>query len=132
MNGENQKTSRFHAQIRTNILGHEATINIFAETLNEIYRDIANVVQQYPGNLGPARREVANAELKANQRQPQHPNPEPTPQPAPPEQGPICQECGTGDFMELIRFKDKKGNPRQAWKCQQCQKWHWEDNGKGR
>jgi len=41
--------------------------------------------------------------------------------------------CGTDEFMELISFTDKNtGKPRQAWKCQQCQKWHWSKNGRGR
>jgi len=47
---------------------------------------------------------------------------------------PVCKSCGTDEFMELISFSDKKtGKPRQAWKCQQCQNWHWNNkNGRGR
>lgn len=124
MNGDNGKT-RYHAEIKVSILQHEARVNIFADTLAEVFQDIATIINQYPGNLGPARREVANAELKRDQL-PLTPSPHETPGP------PVCDECGSAEYMELISFPDKKtGKPRQAWKCQQCQKWHWE-NGKGR
>jgi len=47
---------------------------------------------------------------------------------------PICDTCGSSEFMELISFADKKtGQQRQAWKCQACNKWHWNNNdGRGR
>jgi len=123
MNGETPKT-RYHAEVKINIQGRDARVNCFADTLAEIFNDIATVLNQYPSDWkNPARRDIANAELKANQAAPEA------------EQTgeiPVCQECGTDEFMELIPFTDKRtGEPRQEWKCQQCQKWHW-PNGRGR
>jgi len=113
MNGENQET-RYHAEVKINIEGHEARVNVFADTLVEIFKDIGQIISQFPPDWkSPAR------QLK--------------PEAAAVPETPVCQECGTDEFMELISFTDKKtGKSRQAWKCQQCQKWHWESkNGKG-
>ncbi len=119
-NGENQKT-RYHAEVKVNVEGHDARINCFADSLVEIFRDIGEVIAQFPPDWkSPARRENANAELKAQHASEQT------------GEIPVCQNCGTDEFMELISFTDRRtGEPRQAWKCQQCQKWHW-PNGKGR
>jgi len=134
-NGENQKT-RYHAEVKLNIEGHEARVNCFADTLVEIFNDIGTIVSQFPPDWkNPAKREIANAELKAKQLT------EKAAAAAAPEllfgegktgEIPVCESCGSDEFMELIEFADKKtGRPRKAWKCQQCQKWHW-PNGKGR
>ena len=122
MNGENQKT-RYHAEVKIVIEGHEARVNCFADTLIEIFKDIGTICSQFPPDWkSPAKRELMNAELKANQAAAKE---EPT------GEIPICENCGTDEFMELISFTDKRtGKPRKAWKCQQCQKWHW-SNGKG-
>ena len=42
---------------------------------------------------------------------------------------PTCQYCGESKFMELIEF-EKDGKHRKAWKCQGCEKWHYDKNGK--
>ena len=141
MNGENQKT-RYHAEVKLNIEGHEARVNCFADTLVEIFNDIGTILSQFPPDWkNPAKREIVNAELKAKQLK-EKPRaaaaasigaaaPKPLFEEGKTGEVPICQECGSAEFMELISFTDKKtGNPRQAWKCQQCQKWHW-PNGKG-
>ena len=124
MNAENQKT-RYHAEVKLNIEGHEARVNCFADTLVEIFNDIGTIVSQFPPDWkNPAKREIANAELKAKQLK-EKPKAEPA------AAIPVCENCSTDAYMELISFTDKKtGSPRQAWKCQQCQKWHW-SNGKG-
>jgi len=121
-NGETQKT-RYHAEVKIPIDGHDARVNCFADTLAEIFNDIGTIVSQFPPDWkNPAKREIINAERKAKAAAARE---EPT------GEIPICENCGTDEFMELIPFTDKKtGNPRQEWKCQQCQKWHW-PNGKG-
>ncbi len=121
-NGEKPET-RYHAEVKIPIEGHEARVNCFADSLAEIFRDIGTIISQFPSDWkNPARREIANAELKAQQvaaREEQT------------GEIPVCQECGTDEFMELIKWADKVTlKPRQAWKCQQCQKWH-RNNGKG-
>lgn len=126
MNGD----KRYHAEIKLTLDAREVRINVFADTLVEIYRDLANICEQIPGPLKNAgHREIANAELKAAQLG------IPTgakPQARAEETGeiPVCQHCNGQEFMELIEFTDKKtGKPRKAWKCQMCEKWHFE-NGK--
>lgn len=42
---------------------------------------------------------------------------------------PVCRYCDTSDHMELIDF-ERDGKPRRAWKCQRCEKWHYDKNGK--
>lgn len=123
-NGETPKT-RYHAEVKIPIDGHDARVNCFADSLVEIFNDIATILNQYPGDWkNPAKREIANAELKAKQVKAA----------LEAEQSgeiPVCQECGTDEFMELIPFTDKKtGEYRQEWKCQQCQKWHWHNGRK--
>jgi hypothetical protein len=130
MNGE-QKT-RYHAEVKIIIEGREARINVFADTLNEIFLDIGNICSQYPQDWkSPAKREIINAELIAKQL---NQKAEAKPPAGAAESGeiPVCENCGSSEFMELIKFADKKtGKPRQAWKCQQCQKWHFPNGKKG-
>lgn len=126
MNGETPKT-RYHAEVKIPIDGHEARVNCFADSLVEIFQDIGTICSQFPPDWkNPAKREIVNAERKAQQVAARAAEDEQT------GEIPVCQECGTDEFMELIPFTDKKtGRPRQEWKCQQCQEWHW-PNGKGR
>lgn len=42
---------------------------------------------------------------------------------------PTCRQCGSSEGMEHIEF-DRGGKPRKAWKCQTCEKWYYEKNGK--
>jgi hypothetical protein len=135
VNGENQRT-RYHAEVKINIEGHEARVNCFADTLAEIFNDIGTIVAQFPPDWkNPARREIVNAERKAATL-PKAAAAKPAPEEEPTDvvrfgEIPVCQNCGTDAHMELIEFADKKtGRPRKAWKCQQCQKWVW-PNGKG-
>lgn len=43
---------------------------------------------------------------------------------------PTCRHCGQSDAIELIEFT-KNGKPRAEWKCQRCNKWHYENNKGG-
>jgi len=128
MNGD----KRYHAEIKLTIEGREARVNIFGDTLNEVFHDIGTVCSQFqPEWQNPARREAMNRENI--DRRSGKPKAEPEEEL---ETGeiPVCDTCGTDEFMELISFTDKKtGKPRKAWKCQQCQNWHWNNkNGGGR
>ena len=127
MNGD----KRYHAEVKVTLEGRECRINAFRDTLQEIYQDIGAICSQFPQDwMNPAKREIVNAERKASQLR------QPTGKAAPASQVertgevPVCDDCGTDEFMELIEFNDKKtGRPRREWKCQQCNKWHW-PNGK--
>jgi len=122
--------TRYHAEINLTIEGHAARVNCFADTLAEIFQDIGTIASQFPPDWkNPALRDIINAERRASQLNAQQP-----PAGKPADQIPLCQDCGTGEFMELIEFQDKKtGKHRKAWKCQQCDKWHWPPkNGEGR
>jgi hypothetical protein len=122
--------TRYHAEVKVELEGRECRVNVFADTLAEIFQDIGTICDQYPqGWMNPAKREIVNAERKAAQLRPQAGAKVP---PGLEETGeiPVCEHCGSQEFMELIRFKDKQtGKPRSAWKCQACEKWHF-PNGK--
>lgn len=133
MNGEPK--TRYHAEIKLTVEGKEARINVFADTLNEVFSDLAKIAIQYDELHSQARREIMNADLKSKQLK--QPKPSKAPREFDPEldefdtgEVPVCLYCGSAEFMELIRFTDKKtGKPRQAWKCQSCDKWHFPNNG---
>ena len=123
MNGD----KRYHAEVKVTLEGRECRINSFRDTLQEVFQDIGTICSQFPQDwMNPAKREIVNAERKAAQlRQPKS-----APQTQTTGEIPVCDDCGTDEFMELIEFNDKKtGRPRREWKCQQCNKWHW-PNGK--
>lgn len=110
-----QPSSRYHAEVKLNVEGKEARINVFADTLNEIFADIAKITVQYDELHSQAKREILNAELKAQQLPPtRNAAPGPTP---------VCPNCGSVN-TELIEWTDKDtGKPRRAWKCQDCGQW---------
>jgi hypothetical protein len=116
--------TRYHAEIKLTVQGKEARINIFADTLNEIYSDLAKVTTQFDELHSAAKREIVNAELKAKQAA------KPAARSANSDTRPVCQSCGSCDSMELIRWADKRTQEaRSAWKCQACDQWHFA-NGK--
>jgi hypothetical protein len=128
----NGQSSRYHAEIKLTWDAREVRINIFADTLVEVYRDLANISEQIPGPLANAgHREIANAETKAKQLQKDGLLPDAVakkvaPKAAPkaaPRTAPICVNCGS-ENTELISWNDKvTGEPKQAWKCQDCKQW---------
>ena len=126
--------SRYHAEVKVELEGRECRINAFRDTLQEIFQDIGTICSQYPQDwMNPAKREIVNAERKAAQLGLQQPGAAPKPAPQAEETGeiPVCEKCGSQEFMELIEFTDKKTRkPRREWKCQACEKWHWPENGK--
>jgi hypothetical protein len=116
--------TRYHAEVRVTIDGREAKINVFADTLNEIFLDMATICEQLPGPLANgARREILNAELKADQlRKDGKLHDKASKTPARRTQ-PVCVNCGSTN-TELINWNDKvTGEPKQAWKCQDCKQW---------
>jgi len=124
MNGT--PSTRYHAEIKLTIAGKEARINVFADTLNEIYSDLAKITVQYDELASAAKREILNAELKAKQIRQNGTAPEKAPKQAGPNQPgptPVCPNCGSTD-TELINWNDKvTGEAKQAWKCQDCKQW---------
>jgi hypothetical protein len=125
-------STRYHAEIKLTWDAREVRINIFADTLLEIYSDLADISEQIPGPLASAgHREIANAELKAQQLQkdgllPDHVARKVAPKAAPkaaPRTAPVCPGCGSTN-TELIKWTDKETfEARQAWKCQDCKQW---------
>jgi len=124
--------SRYHAEVKVELEGRECRINTFRDTLQEIFQDIGTICSQYPQDwMNPAKREIVNAELKAAQLRGAQGKPAQAPQVEETGEIPVCEHCGSQEFMELIRFNDKKtGKPRQAWKCQACEKWHFPNGNK--
>ena len=117
--------TRYHAEVKLTVQGKEARINIFADTLNEIYSDLAKVCVQFDELHSAAKREIVNAELKAKQLGKTGAKPEK------PDPRPICQSCGSRDNMELIRWADKRTQEaRSAWKCKACDQWHFPNGNK--
>lgn len=130
MNGESK--TRYHAEIKLTVEGKEARINVFADTLNEVFADLAKIALQYDQLHLAAKREIVNAELKATFPTAVQPTRKPSGKAAAdPNAPPVCQNCGSNDAMELIQWTDKKtGQSRQAWKCQECDQWHFPDGKK--
>jgi len=124
MNGT--PSSRYHAEIKLTWDAREVRINIFADTLVEIYRDLANISEQIPGPIANAgHREIANAELKAKQLQKDGLLPDKVAKKLAPKAPatPICVNCGSNN-TELIRWADKETQEaKSAWKCQDCKQW---------
>ena len=121
-------STRYHAEVQVTLEGRSARINVFADTMNEIFLDVGTICSQFPQDwMNPAKREIVNAERKAAQIRAQQdlPRAKDT-KPDPSGEIPVCAHCGSSESMELIHFTDKKtGKPAQAWKCQDCHKWHF-------
>ena len=119
-----QPVSKFHAKVRLEWDGLDTELNIFSDSLLDLYRDLQTVTHATPEGV----QQVLDG-------QPTHSAPQPA-QPvsqAPVDERPVCQTCGTSEFMELIEFADRETGERKArWKCQQCQSWHWPDRKPGR
>jgi len=121
MNGT--PSTRYHAEIKLTYDAREVRINIFADTLVEVYRDLANICEQLPGPLkNGGHREIANAQLKADQLRQNGQLPSSVEKKLGPK-APVCVNCGSTN-TELIKWADKEtGEPKQAWKCQDCKQW---------
>ena len=113
MNGD----KHYHGEIHIHIGPNEARINVFSDTLEELFRDLGTIQGQWgmPDPItNPAKRAIVNAEGIAAKI-------------------PVCPNCGQRDQMELIEFPDNKtGEMRKAWKCQRCNKWYWPPKGKSK
>lgn len=122
---------RYHAEVKITLEGRECRINTYRDTLQEIFQDIGIICTQFPQDwMNPAKREIVNAERKAAQLGIQKGKAAAPAKVQETGEIPVCEQCGSSANMELIKFTDKKtGKPRQAWKCQACVKWHFE-NGK--
>ena len=118
---------RYHAEVKVITEGRDARINIFADTLDEVFMDLNTICCQYPidGQPTPA----TPAPQPSPKPAPARPAPAPAPAPRPTpnhNKTPECSHCGNNLFMELISFTDKKtGAPRSEWKCQECNGWHF-------
>ena len=119
-----QPASRFHAKVRLEWDGLDTELNIFSDSLLDLYRDLQTVTHATPEGV----QDVLDG-------QPAQSAPQPAQPVAPPvvDERPECQNCGTSAHMELIEFADRETGERKArWKCQQCQSWHWPDRKPGR
>ena len=118
-NGE----SRYHAEVKGFFEGREIRVNVFSDSLISLFLDIHSAVGYL---VNPAKVEGNGQPLPPAQPPVQPPKPSPS---APvPTEVPVCASCGSSQAMELISFRDKlTGEPRQAWKCQECLKWHWDN-----
>ena len=44
---------------------------------------------------------------------------------------PVCKKCASSENMELVSFT-KDGKPKDAWKCQKCNAWHYDEKNGGK
>ena len=110
-NGE----TRYHAEVKGFFEGREIRVNVFSDSLLSLFRDIHSAVGYF---INPPKVEENGQPLP----------PKPSPKAPVPPEAPVCANCGLSQAMELISFRDKlTGEPRQAWKCQECSKWHWDN-----
>jgi len=117
-----QPATRYHAEIKLTVEGKEARINVFADTLNEIFSDLAKITVQYDELHSAAKREVLNAGLKAEQLRQNGQLPASVEKKLG-ARAPVCPNCGSTN-TELIKWADKEtGESKQAWKCQDCKQW---------
>jgi len=131
--------SRYHAKLHLEWAGLDTELNIFADSLDELYHNMHAVTQVTPEAVAAA---IAHERQETASAPAQPPAPARLPSPAPAADpaaearaaAPSCLTCNTAEFMELIEFKDREtGELKRRWKCSQCQKWHWpETPRKGR
>ena len=119
-----QPVSKYHAKVRIDWDGLETELNIFSDSLLDLYRDLNIVTHATSDDI----RDVLDdrAACKAEDAAQSVPA-------LPASDAPACQNCGTAAHMELIEFTDRETGERKArWKCQQCQQWHWPERKNGR
>ena len=140
--------AKFSANVRANLRGYDVQITARSDGDEDLLGLLVAMVQQLD-TIGatPERRWENGKPINGNGHNepkaeppiapgpqpetsvtvpPPAPKAQPAPKPAPASQTarPVCQDCGTDQAMELIRWKDKStGKNRSAWKCQQCQTW---------
>jgi len=119
--------SKYHAEFKSMVEKSEVRVNVFADSLDEVFDDISIIHSRFAEGFPVFFESVAAAPVVAA---PVAPASIKKPPPGKNGQTPICDHCGSSDYMQIINFADRKtGAPRQAWKCQQCSEWHW-PNGK--
>ncbi len=130
-----EEGTMYRGEIKVCIGGNEARINVFSDNLTELFKDLGMVHAQFGKAdtiTNPAKRAIVNAEEIARRQREQAAASAPAREiTGRAGEIPVCPNCGTGEFMELIEFSNKKtGQLKKAWKCHQCEKWYW-PNGKG-
>jgi len=133
---QDQQPNRFHGEVSVQRNGINIRVNIFGEDRNFVYYEMQYAIAQFSGDpkyMSQAQLEIARAEQARAVTKAATPFKEPAKQPAKAftkpkttsiANKPICQECGTDEAMELIRWTDKDtGESKQAWKCQACNLW---------
>jgi hypothetical protein len=121
-----QPQSRFHGKVRVQRGDTTIEVNIFDDTRNVVYLEVAQAIAQFSGDIKP----VTAAQSKPPT--PEQARAEAAPSPAPKStttgtkaaNAPVCDECDLADAVELVTWADKKtGERKKAWKCQRCKKW---------
>lgn len=144
--------AKFSANVRANLRGYDVQITARSDGDEDLLEILVAMVQQLDAiGATPERRWENGKPVNGNGQALEKPHqaapapeasgtvrpadtpapqpalqaqPAPKPAPRPQAARPICDDCGTDQAMELIRWKDKEtGKPRSAWKCQQCQNW---------
>ncbi|MGQ9676555.1 MAG: hypothetical protein ACUVX1_12910 [Chloroflexota bacterium] len=115
----NAQPSRYHAEVQITVAGHQARINVFADTLAEVCKDIGTICAQYP--ISAAKAEILAAERKLEQLKEDRLL---TKTNVPSQ---VCRNCGSP--CQLIQWADRQtGERKEAWKCPECHQ--WQSNGK--
>ena len=121
-----QPQSRFHGKVRVQRGDTTIEVNIFDDTRNVVYLEVAQAIAQFSGDIKP----VTAAQSKPPTAEPARAAAAPSPAPKSTAAGtkaanaPVCEECDLSDAVELVSWVDKKtGERKRAWKCQRCKKW---------
>jgi len=109
--------ARFSTNIRYTITGLEEQVTIRNDTDLAAHFAEVKKVRDLLAALGA---QPTKANGNGN-----HPVADPT------EPPPVCKKCGSSDNMELVSFT-KDGKPKEAWKCQACGKWHYDEKNGGK
>jgi ribosomal protein L40E len=109
--------ARFSTNIRYTITGLEEQLTIRNDTDLAAHFAEVKKARDLLNNLG------AHSAKSNGSSQNVSTDPQPT--------APVCKKCGSSDDMELVSFT-KDGKPKDAWKCQKCNAWHYDEKNGGK
>jgi len=118
--------AKFSLNIRFNFKGYDSQFTMRDdENGAPLLEKFAKVVTMLEKMGALPERRWENVKANGNGNGNGHAAPEPEQKPS----KPTCKHCNSSERMELVKFI-KDGTERKAWKCQACDKWHYEKKEK--
>lgn len=97
--------ARFSLNLRFNLSGFDSQVTVRSDTsFEEALGDFNKAVNALKGLGAVPERRWENGRKNGEEEKPE------------------CPKCHKSDRMELIKWQ-KDGKPKEAWKCQRCNKW---------